>query len=248
MEKIFMTKNEFKYIMEVISKADRRDYLPILKGICFKANEVVALDSYRLCIRKLNTTLKGEYIINYADIKQVSKISNRNIKYVEINFYEDKAIIKLLSDASTVINKFTYELMKGSFVNYSSLISNRSNDKIIINEGKKLADTIKGLRKNQTIAIEYIDNNLSVYKADYSTDNNRWELCLIDIIETSTKANKSVLIGFNASYLREAIKYYDDIVIRYINSTCQVSFESMIDEKKFDLVLPVRLVGVMKKI
>ena len=89
-----MTKKEFKEIMEVLTKVAKDDTRPILQGVYFGKNEVVAIDGYRLSKRLLNAELSGEYVILGKDLKEVAKACKRDVEQVEIIF-NDKAIINL---------------------------------------------------------------------------------------------------------------------------------------------------------
>lgn len=69
MEKLIFTKKEFKEIMEVLKATAKDDVRPILQGLHFERNNIVALDGYRLMIRKNDNILDGVYNIHRDYIK-----------------------------------------------------------------------------------------------------------------------------------------------------------------------------------
>ena len=82
MEKLIFTKKEFKEVMEVLKATAKEDIRPILQGVNFNNNEVVALDGYRLMLRKIDLQLKGNYTIGVYETETEAAIAyNKAIDY-----------------------------------------------------------------------------------------------------------------------------------------------------------------------
>ena len=122
MEKLIFTKKEFKEIMEVLKATAKDDVRPILQGVNFNNNEVVALDGYRLMLRKINLQLKGNYTIHRNDLKEVLKAVKRDTEYIEITFNPDVVIFKVDDK-----EKFVFNVLQGSYINYKSLMPSEFN-------------------------------------------------------------------------------------------------------------------------
>ena len=120
--KVMVDKKEFKEVMEVLKATAKDDVRPILQGVNFNNNEVAALDGYRLMLRKIDLQLKGNYTIHRNDLKQVLKAVKRDTEHIEITFNPDVVIFKIDDK-----EKFVFNVLQGSYINYKSLIPSEFN-------------------------------------------------------------------------------------------------------------------------
>ena len=63
-ETMVFNKKEFKEAMEIITGTAKDEARPILQCLHFEKNNIVALDGYRLMIRKNSNILNGLYNIH----------------------------------------------------------------------------------------------------------------------------------------------------------------------------------------
>lgn len=238
-----MTKKEFKEIMQVLPKASKEKLRPILQGVSFKGNEVVALDGYRLSKRLLKADLNIECVINSTDLKEVVKACKRDIEQVEIIF-NDNAMINLYDAEKKIVNTFECKLLEGRFITYRSLMPNYFNGTVEL-EVKKILDIIKPFKKNNHIALEFIEEKIKVYQIGYKGDKYDRKTVLNEVgsIELRKKVQKELLIAVNVIYLIEALKGHDEVKINYIDKISPIVIES---QNKYDMILPIRLINVEK--
>lgn len=236
-----MTKKEFKEVMEVLPKVAKDEVRPILQGVYFGAKEVVAIDGYRLSKRLLNNELSGEYVILGKDLKEVVKACKRDIEQVEIIF-NDKVIINLYDIEKKILNTFECRLLEGRFIAYRSLLPAEFKGSVEL-ESKKILDIIKPFKKNNHIALEFIDEDLIIYQLGYegSKEDRKTVLNEVGRIDLKKKVNKELLLAVNVTYLIEALKGHSEVKISYIDKISPVVIE---DKNRYDMILPIRLIKI----
>ena len=113
-------KTIINQVVKFISKDKKRE---TYTGALFKVDkdmlEVVALDGYRLAIRKLklqNSYEKTEFIIPKKSLKEISKNCKSSENRVELQVIDNKVSVKIND------NNFSYNLIEGNFLNYNSLL------------------------------------------------------------------------------------------------------------------------------
>lgn len=249
MEKLLLTKKEFKEIMQVLPKVSKEEFRPILQGVCFNSNEVVALDGFRLSIRRFKGELSGEYTIHAKDLKEVLNTCKRDIEYVEIvfNVFTNKAIFNLLDKEKKLVKTFECKYLDGTYIAYKSLLNNNFAGIIELKDTKELLDIIKPLKKNQGITLEIEDNKLSIYNVVTDLEKRESLLYHIRDIEINNKRKLNITIGINATYLKEAIKDYRTCDIKYNGKLQSIVIESTEEKNKYELVLPLRILKGIEK-
>ena len=240
MEKITLTKKEFKEVMEVLKATAKENIRPVLQGVNFNSNEVVGLSSYRLMLRKINTELKGDYTIHKDDLKQVLKAIDRNTKHIEITFNPDVAVFKIDNK-----EKFVFNVMQQDYINYKQLIPTEFNLAVTV-EAKKIIDSIKPLRKNHYVILDIskdIINIKDIYYTKRDKQGNQEKIIstiVNDFINCNTVGDNKK-IAFNNTFLKEALKNYkENIDMKIISPVAQMVITD--NNKKLDVVLPVRLI------
>lgn len=243
MEKITLTKKEFKEVIEILNRAATDDTRPILQGLNFNSSEVVALNGYNLSIRKFNFKLDGSYTIHAKDLKEIKKLMSADIYMVEIAFDDENVNFALHSINQTCIEK-NFELLQGNYIGYRSLIPRDFNEKIYINDNKKMLDTIKPLKKDKAILLNFAEEKLNLYevvRVEKGYKEFSHEYNLLGSVKLEKKISEEVKIAMNSTNLKVAIKDYKvGLTISFNKNTEPVIIES---ENKYDMVLPMRVLA-----
>lgn len=240
-----MTKKEFKTIMEVLPKVAQDDVRPILQGVCFTNNEVVAIDGYRLSKRLLNDSLQGEYTILGKDLKEVVKACKRNIEHIEIIF-KDNAVITLYDKENELVSYFSCRLLDSRFVAYKSLLPREFTYKAKL-DSQEIMNSLKPLRKNTHVALEFIEEKINIYEVQYKGTYRDQTIALnkLETIYLKKKISKGLMIAFNTTYLKDALKGFKEIKLSCIDNISQLVIE---DSNRYEMILPVRLIGDLEKV
>lgn len=241
MEKITLTKKEFKEVTEILNRAATDDTRPILQGLNFNSNEVVALNGYNLAIRKFNFNLEGSYTIHAKDLKEVKKLMSADIYMVEIKFENENVNFSLHSINQTCIEK-KFELLPGNYIGYKSLIPNSFKEKFYIDDNKKILDIIKSLKKDKQVLLNFIEEKLNIYeiiRVEKGYKEISHEYNLLGSIDLAKRIDEKIKIAMDLTYLKKSIKdYKNGLTISFNKNTEPVVLES---ENKYDIVLPIRL-------
>ena len=108
--------------MEVIKYTSKEEARPILKAVHFAGNEVVALDGYRIAIRKLNTKLDVNCNIDAKNLKEIMKLVTKEVKNIKMEFDNHTFIVELLGENDKLIDVKYYAYVEGNYINYKSII------------------------------------------------------------------------------------------------------------------------------
>lgn len=246
MEKLLLTKKEFKELMQVLAKASKEEVRPILQGVCFNNSEVVTMDGSRLSIRRFKGELNREYTIHAKELKEVLNSCKRDIEHIEIIF-NNKAIFNLLDKEKKLVKTFECKYLDGSYIAYKSLLNDNFAGIIELKDTKELLDIIKPLKKNQGITLEIEDNKLSIYNVVTDLEKRESHLYHIGDIDINNKRKLNIVIGINATYLKEAIKDYKTCDVKYNGKFQSVVIESAEEKNKYELVLPLRILKGIEK-
>lgn len=240
-----MTKKEFKTIMEVLPKVAQDDVRPILQGVCFTNNEVVAIDGYRLSKRLLNDSLQGEYTILGKDLKEVVKACKRNIEHIEIIF-KDNAVITLYDKENELVSYFSCRLLDGRYIYYKSLLPREFTYKTKL-DSQEILNSIKPLKKNTHVALEFIEEKINIYEVQYKGTYRDQAIVLnkLETIYLKKKISKDLMIAFNTTYLKDALKGFKEIKLSCIDNISQLVIE---DSNRYEMILPVRLIGELERV
>ena len=241
MEKLIFTKKEFKEIMEVLKATAKDEARPILQGVNFNNNEVVALDGYRLMLRKIDLQLKGNYTIHRNDLKQVLKAVKRDTEQIEITFNPDVVVFKVDDK-----EKFVFNVLQGSYINYKSLIPSEFNLMATL-EAKKIIESIKLLNKNHYVILDVNKDIIDIkdvyyFRKDKQSMPEAVTGTIVNNFMNCITKGENKKIAFNNTYLKESLKNYKEkIDIKIINGVSPMIVTD--NKKKLDLVLPVRLIA-----
>ena len=211
---------------------------PALKGVCFKNNQVCALDGYRMSLRtseKIN--FNAEFIVPGECIKILKSILTTKEEQVKISLFE-KHVIFSFADY-----ELTCKLLEENYVNFNVFIpDNVMTNKIII--------------KN----VEYLKESIDMIKATYNDkknipiikllcENNKLKIenidCKIgysDIIEESECSTIYNILLFDINYLEALLKNnkYNNLTMHSKNAVSPVYLSENFDTDNFEIILPIR--------
>ena len=245
-----LTKKEFQKVMEVIKYASKEEARPILKAVHFAGDEVVALDGYRIAIRKLNTKLDVNCNIDAKDLKEVIKLVTKEVKNIKIIFHEDSTTFLLCDEYDNNICVTNVSNVEDNYINYKNIINidrintDASIEFNILHPIKDLISYLKKINK-QNKCIELNINNSLTIRQDIT---NKKQNPLNGNIESwsdkeyfNYKCNGELVIGVNHVYFKNMLENYKkdkDIKIYFTGSTSPIF---MSNESGCDIVLPMRI-------
>ena len=249
-----LTKKEFKKVMEVIKYASKEEARPILKAVHFEGDEVVALDGYRIAIRKLNTKLDVNCNIDAKCLKEVIKLVTKEVKNIKMEFNNHTFIVELLGENDKLIDIKYYAYVEGSYINYKSIINidtlkfntAASIEFNILHPIKDLISYLKKINK-QNKCIELNINNSLTIRQDTT---NKKQNPLNGSIESwsdkeyfNYKCNGDLTIGVNHIYFKNMLENYKndkESKLLFAGSTSPIF---MSNESGCDAVLPIRIIN-----
>lgn len=248
---ITMTKKEFRKVMEVIKYASKEEYRPILKTVHFEGNEVVALDGYRIAIRKLNTKLDVNCNIDAKDLKEGIKLITKEVKNIKMEFNNHTFIVELLGENDKLIDIKYYAYVEESYIDYKNIIDiDRINTVAsiefnILHPIKDLISYLKKINKqNKCIKLD-INNSLTIQQ----DTTNKKQSPLNGTVESwsdkeyfNYKCNGELTIGINHVYLKNMLENYKGDKESKILFTGASSPAVMSNNYGFDIVLPIRII------
>ena len=223
-EKLMERYNSISY---AISKDDLK---PILKGINFKANKMVALDGYRLAIstdtEDNGLSFENEFTINnntFSILKQFKKGE------CDIISFEDMTAFNLLSEDFTLLSGN----LKGQYFQWEAAIPCSFSSEFEF-EKKNMLDSLKYLKEikiNKDMDIFAIKNNGLV--SPYGSVDIEG----LNISETS---------GYHLTYFTDAIKNLEGDRIKMLHSGASKPIVlKNVEENKYNsqlmLLCPIRL-------
>lgn len=236
------SKKEFKVLMETIKCASKEEYRPTIRGIFFSNGDVVSLDGYRMMVRHCSTPFDGEFIILATELNNVVKSLKKDVEIIELNVDVKRNIydITLLNKMMEKVNSFSGDLVGGVFPAYKQLMPSEAINTEIVIDSKTILDILKPLKKNQRCILEIADEIMVIkeIKADPNDYSKDEKIAIGDIM--CNKHGKDISIAFNNSYIKDALKNFDVANIKFTDNL-HGTIVSDFDEKRLDLILPVRL-------
>jgi len=212
----------FNDLIEVEYALAKDETRPTLTAVCISGNEFVALDGFRIAIRKSNeinveeTLLPGKLIKAYKKIK--SKVNEVTILETDNNVALKVGNIVIVTDKVT-----------GNYIKYKNVIPTEFSRQAEINS-KELMNLLKSYKKVEYVILNFTEKELKV------TAKNE-TLTIEDNLECKFKG-ENLEIAFNHKYLMETIKHYENLTMKFNSNTGPVVIAN---EYKTDLVLPVRI-------
>ncbi|HHT50544.1 MAG TPA: DNA polymerase III subunit beta [Eubacteriaceae bacterium] len=215
---------------------------PILTGALMEiqSNELrlIALDGYRLALRKGKTENRDNYgiseVIPGKTLNEISKILTNDDEMVRISRLDKQMLFEYEN------TKITTRLLEGEFINYNQILPDeyKTRIKVYTNdliESCERAELLARQGKNNLIKVEILQDQL-VITSNAEIGHVREELP-IEI------EGEELKIAFNSRYILDALKVIEEEEI-YLDFTTSVSpciIRPVEDDNFVYLILPVRL-------
>lgn len=247
MNTILLTKKEFKHAMEVLSFAAKDETRPIFQCVCFNNNEVVALDGYRLSLRKISQSLEATFCILAKDLEKVVKAVKKEVEFIIIHGQESTILFQLLDKEKNVIKEFNLREYKGIFPKYNSLIPETRYNSFctVLNnlDSKLLIESLKPFKgSNNTLCFDIEKNLLTILDVEHKTQQTIIGENFIKVFNCSS-TGENLEIAFNPKYLKDSLKHYKENFKMNFTGVLSAMTITSEDGTKLDLLLPIRLIS-----
>lgn len=215
---------------------------PILTGALMEidSNELrlIALDGYRLALRKGKTENQDNYgiseVIPGKTLNEVSKILTNDDDMVRISRLDKQMLFEYEN------TKITSRLLEGDFINYNQILPEEYKTRIRVStndliESCERAELLARQGKNNLIKVEILQDRL-IITSNAEVGHVREEL-------PNEIEGEELKIAFNSRYLLDALKVIEEEEI-YLDFTTSVSpciIRPVEDDYFVYLILPVRL-------
>ena len=214
--------NRYNKIKYAISKEETK---PILTGVCFREDKIIALDGYRLAINTdENLMVNREFIIPQEAMKLLNIYDKNTSLQMKVNHKQ-----VLFTDGKiTLITR----LLEGEYIKTQDIIPQDSKEEYDINI-KQYVNELKYLNEFTDKIKPYI----KFEKGSLTSKNENGEYSSnVDFGKDS-----NIMYGFNCDYMLEALNQFKDVdkVSYKLNSS--VAPILITNENDLALVLPVRL-------
>ncbi len=240
-ESFTITKDIFKNaIRQTVFSTSQDETRQSLTGVLLELSDnmisFVALDGYRLALRKLNinSDLELKIIIPGRSLSELSKIVEDNDDDMNISTAPGHVIFNI---GDTVLYS---RLLEGQFFNYKEIIRKEHKTVVTVNKREfqnslERASLLAKEEKANLIKLSVMDNKVNI--RSNSEIGNVFES--ID----SNQEGENLNIAFNSRYILEGIKTIDneEIELNFMGSLNPCIINGVDDDKYIYLVLPVRL-------
>lgn len=199
---------------------------------------MVAIDGYRMAVRRENVTNKEskKIIISARILNEVSKIISEDQGKEDIRILlSDKNAIMLLEDTKVVMR-----LLEGEFISYEDVLPKDHKTNVIIDRISMInsierASLLSREGKNNLIRVE-VKENLMIITSNSEEGNVREDIIM-------EKTGEDIEIGFNSKYLLDALKAVEDEDIRmeFSSSIKPCLVKPLTGDRYEYLILPVRI-------
>lgn len=229
-------------IKQVIFAAAQDETRPILTGVLFEVKNgtlsLVALDAYRLALRRSNINLSDEItaVIPGKTLSEVGKILLPSIDEVSITFTPNHILFNL--GDTRIISR----LLDGEFINYRQIIPEEYKIRVKVNS-RMLLDSIERAsllaKEGKTNLIKMDIKNEYIIITSNSQYGNVYEEVPIDFCSSELQ------IAFNSKYFIDVLKVLDveEVYLEFSSSVSPCLMKTIEDESYTYLILPVRLIS-----
>jgi DNA polymerase-3 subunit beta len=230
-------KNAIRQTVFSTSKDETRQSLTgVLLELGNNVISFVALDGYRLALRKIPTDsdLELKIIIPGRSLSELSKIIEDNEDNIQISTAPGHVIFNI---GETILYS---RLLEGQFFNYKEIIRKEHKTRVTVNKKQfqnslERASLLAKEEKANLVKLNVIDNNVNI--RSNSEIGNVFESM------DSHQEGENLNIAFNSRYILEGIKTIDDeeIELNFMGSLNPCIINGLDDDNYIYLVLPVRL-------
>ena len=229
-------------IRQTIFATAQDETRPILTGVLFEVKDgvlsMVALDAYRLALRKSNVDLSSNIsaVIPGKTLNEVGKILDSSNEEVEITFTPNHILFKV--ENTRVISR----LLEGEFINYRQIIPEEYKLRVKANS-KMLLDSIERAsllaKEGKTNLIKMnITNDNMIITSNSQFGNVHEEVPIV-------LEGNELQIAFNSKYFIDALKIIDEeeVYLEFSSSVSPCLVKTIESEDYVYLILPVRLIA-----
>ena len=223
-EKLFtITKEVLQQIYEIKYAVAKDETRPILQTIHIDNESLVALDGYRLAIRKHNIKdIKDELNIPYKIFNICNKLKIED----DLDVYVYRGNIILTNGTiSLQVNR-----IEGEYIKYKCLLPKESTTTLKVNQ-KDLLSLLKAYKGLDWVKFNLEEEKLLKLQA-------KGNMIIQDELEADIKGDLKE-IAFNIGYLIDTVKCYSGEITMQLMK--EVSPMIMEQDDKYDLVLPIRI-------
>ena len=224
----------------IFAVAQNEGAKPILTGIYVTIEDrilrFVAIDGYRLAIRRHNIDIEGSFsfILSGRAVGEAVKLIDEETENVEISF-GDRLVSFNISGYS-----FISRLLEGEFVNYQKTIPAEHRQRVVVNT-RELTNTIERVSL-------LISESFSTPIRCYFNELNVVFTCATSVGRATETFNtklegENFEIGLNSRYLLEALKAVDteQVQILFNGSGAGVLIEPLDGDDFKYMIMPMRL-------
>ena len=226
-EKIaILSADDYKKILTLEYAISKDEVRPILQNVYVDHENFVALDGYRMGIRKHSITFTtdiNEFFIPLKMFKLMKKIKVNEKSNIEV--YKNNLMVTIKID-NLYLSAISEE---GRYIEYKSVIPCEHKIETVIDPIQVL-EVLKSYDKNSKLVKLDIKNDSMIM----STSNEKFSLD----DEIKVNSNDKILIGFNPIYLKDALSNYKEkITLNFNNDVSPVTIKA---GDYFELLLPVK--------
>lgn len=235
-------KDMIKKTIFAVSSEENR---PIFTGCLFEIKNnkmfVVAVDGFRLALRKIPMTREGENfsaIVPGKYLNEIIKNLQDNDENIEIGIAKNQALFELKNC------KIVTRLLEGEFLNYENVIPAEKDTRIKVNKAALQSAVerasifyVSAAEKEKKYPIKMFISLGSVIISCTSQIGDAKEEVLVET------EGKELEIGFNPKYLLDALKVIEDDEI-YMDFGTHLSpcvIRPVVEDKYTYMVLPMRM-------
>ena len=245
-KKIYISQKMLKeMIKKTIFAVSSEENRPIFTGCLFEIKDnkmyVVAVDGFRLALRKIPMTREGENfsaIVPGKYLNEIIKNLQDNDENIEIGIAKNQALFELKNC------KIVTRLLEGEFLNYNNVIPNERETRIKLSKAalqsaveRASIFSISAAEKEKKYPIKmFVSLGSTIISCTSQVGDAKEEV----LVETE---GKELEIGFNPKYLLDALKVIEDDEI-YMDFGTNISpcvIRPVGEDKYTYMVLPVRL-------
>jgi len=240
-EKFVLPKDLFKSaIRQTVFSTSQDETRPALTGVLLEIQDknvsFVALDGYRLALRKLPTMsdIDIKIIIPSRSLNELNKILEDSQDDIAITTAPGQVVFDI---GDTI---FYSRLIEGAFFNYKDIMRKDHKTKVVVNKRElqnslERASLLAKEEKANLVRLSVIDNSVII----------RSNSEIGDVYEKidSTQEGENLNIAFNSKYILEGIKIMEaeELELHFMGSLNPCIINAEDNENYIYLVLPVRL-------
>ena len=235
-------KNMIRKTIFAVSSEETR---PIFTGCLFEIKEnklnVVAIDGFRLALRKINLPVPVndfKAVIPAKTLNEVNKILSDSFESVQIGVAKNQALFEMENC------KLVTRILDGEFLNYKSVIPESWQTRVKVNKAS-LQDSFERISLISSSSIEKekkypVKVSVDIGKMTISCTNQSGDAKEELYISTE---GQNIEAGFNPKYFLDCLKAIDEeeIYLEFGTNVSPCLVKSIEDNDYVYMILPIRL-------